>query len=135
MREPPPPAASASWSACTLFRVRPTTSTRRSRSASAPRALARPQRRSQLLQQPFVPDHHQRLSRRLQQVEELAALGARVDVLTIRQQLNLSTATGRLEQPCAELLAQNPDKQVQLVDGEPPSPQFCEHQQLEEFDR
>src|SRR5580765_4242082 len=135
MPEPLPLAASASSSACTSFRVRPTTSNRRSRSVSTPRALPRPERRSQLLQQTFVADHHQRLSRCLEQVEEFAALGARVDVLSIRQQLHASTATGRLEQPHAELLAQNPDEQMQLVDGKPTPPQFCQNQQLEEFNR
>src|SRR5262245_16808415 len=110
MPEPPLRAVWASSSACTSSRVRPTTSKRRSRSVSTARAPARPERRAQLLQQPFVADHHQRLPRRLEQVEELAAIGARIDILAVCQQLHLATAAGRFEQPRVELLAQNPDE-------------------------
>src|SRR5262245_22184757 len=115
MPAPPRLAGLASSSAFTSFRVRPTTSKKRSRSASAPRAPAWPERRPQFFQQPFVPDHHQRLPRRLEQVEELTAIGPRVDVLTIRQQLYFASAASGFEQPRAELVTQNPDELVQLV--------------------
>src|SRR3954463_14261227 len=88
MPAPPPPAAWASWSACTSFRVRPTTSKRFSRSASALARPARPQRRAQFLQQPFVPDNQQRLRRLVEQIEKVAAIGARIDVAAVREQLH-----------------------------------------------
>ncbi len=53
----------------------------------------------------------------------------------IRQQLHFSAATGRLEQPRAELITQCLDEQMELVDGESPSPQFRQNQQLEELYR
>src|SRR4051812_4091193 len=109
MLAPRPPAAWASSSAFTSFRVRPTTWKRFSRSARRAALAARlslpapGQRRAQLPQQPFVPDDKHRLIRFPQQVEELPAIGSRVDLVAVGQQLNAAAATGRLEQPRAEL--------------------------------
>src|SRR5437899_8941028 len=136
MREQPRLAVSASSSACTSSRVRPTTSSRFSQSADARRPLTAPraQRRAQLLQKSFVPDDEQRLRRLMQQVEDLAAVGARVDVSTIREQLHASAAAGRVEQTDAKTAAQDFENLMELVDGEAAAAQVSEHEQLEQLD-
>src|SRR5712671_3619499 len=127
MPAPPPPVASASWSAFTSFRVRPTTSKRSSRSASTRCPLPRPpaaQRRAQFLQQPFVSHHQQRLRRLVQQVEKLAAIGAGVNVASIGEELHTSAAAGGVKQPRVEPPAQRFQNLVQLMHREAAPPEI-----------
>src|SRR5215467_15032397 len=136
-----PLGASANSSASTSFRVRPTTSSRFFRSASALRTGAPPphtrgtQRRAQFLQQTFVSDDQQWLSRLIQQIEEVTAIRARINLPPVSEQLDASAASGRLEQTDAETVPQDRENLMQLVDAEPTSPEICQHEQFEELDR
>src|SRR5262252_1720739 len=130
--------ASANWSAFTSSPAPPTTSRKFSRFAeSVDAALALPLRadgRAEIAQQTLVAHHEQRLRRRLQQVEECAAGGARVDLPAVGQQLYGSSAARGLEQPMAEVLLQDAQQLVQLMDRESASAQVGEHEELEELD-
>src|SRR5262245_58844470 len=132
MREPPPPVESASSSAFTSSRVRPTTSSRFSQSADAlrtPLASSRAQRRTQLLQQPLVAHNQQRLRRLMQQVEEVTAISARIEIAAVGQQLHASSAASRVEQAGTEPVPEDFENLVELVDGETAAPQIGKHEQ------
>src|SRR5712692_426036 len=58
---------------------------------------ARSQRRAQFLQQSFIADDQEGLCRRLQQVEDFAAVRARVDLAAVRQESDPAAAARRLE--------------------------------------
>ena len=54
----------------------------------------------------------------MQQVEELAAIGARVDITAVGQQLHASAAAGHVEQPRVETPLENFQNLMQLVNAE-----------------
>jgi len=67
----------------------------------------------------------------MQQVEEVAAFGARIDLPSIRQQLNMSAAAGGLEQAHTESVSQDLENLMQLMDAEASSAEVGQHEQLE----
>src|SRR5262245_43998737 len=89
---------------------------------------------AQLLEQPFVADDQQGLRRCFQQVEERAAVRARVDVAAVGQELHRAASTRRLEQALAEVLAQDSQQLVELMDRKPSPPEIGENQELEKLD-
>ena len=71
----------------------------------------------------------------MQQVEEVAVFGARVDVTAVSQQLHASTAAGCIEQASPEPVPQDFENLVELVDAETPASKICQHEQLEQLNR
>src|ERR1700674_3332366 len=90
---------------------------------------------TQLPEQAFVADGEQRLRRGPQQIEELSARRARVNLASVGEQLDGATTARGGEEPRSELGRQDAQDGVQLVHRESALAQIGEHQQLEELDR
>ena len=71
----------------------------------------------------------------MQQVEEVAAIGARINVAAVSQQLHASSAASRIEQACPEPVPKDFENLMKLVDAETATSKIGEHEQLEQLNR
>src|SRR3954469_21083083 len=117
MPVPPPPAASASWSAFTSLRGRPTTSRKCFRSGSPLASFARRQRP----QRQVFPHSQQRLRRPIQ-VEQPPVHTARKELIATDIQRQRATLADGFVQPDAKHFLQRSQQTPQPRHRESPPP-------------
>src|SRR6266536_2116435 len=141
MPAPPPPAASASWSACMSSRGRPTTSRRFSRSRSGSHRaqparwrLAPPLARRHWPQRQALAHHQERL-RRVVQVEQPPVQRTRKDLIAAHEERHRAAVADGFVEPDAKDVTQRVEEMAQLRNGKSAPAQIGERLELEDVER
>src|SRR5437762_1881872 len=129
MPAPRRPAVWANSSACTLFRIPPTTSRRCFRSGKRLRALPSLPRRQRPERQLF-PNHHQRLRGTIE-VVQLSVRRPREQLIAADEERQRTAVANRFVEPHAKHLTQRGQQTPQPRNRKPAPPEIGEDLELE----